>query len=206
LRLAPNTAEVHDEYATSYLAPRGRIEEALAENRIARQLDPLSAQLARSYLLILILARRLPDAEREAKAILAQRQNDGFVRLMLALALHGQRRLGEALVEYKRLYEDDPSIQHEAFVADVLARTGDREPALSLLRRLREISDREFVPAMVIVWLHIHLGDVEAAVTAIEQAYENREFELLVAKTGYGFDPFRQHPRFRAVVDRLGLD
>ncbi len=206
LRLAPNTAEVHDEYATSYLAPRGRIEEALAENRIARQLDPLSAQLARSYVLILILARRLPDAERDAKMILAQRPDDGFVRLMLALALHGQRRMGDALVEYKRLYEDDPSIQHEAFVADVLARLGEREPALGLLQRLRETSDHEFVPAMVIAWLHLHLGDVEAALTAIEQAYENREFELLLAKTGYGFDPFREHPRFRAVVDRLGLD
>ena len=206
LRLAPNTAEVHDEYATSYLAPRGRIEEALAENRIARQLDPLAAQLSRSYVLILILARRLRDAEREAKAVLGQRPNDGFVRVMLALALHGQKRIAEALVEYKRLYEDDPSIQHEAFVADVLALSGDREPALSLLQRLRGISHREFVPAMVTAWLHAHLGDVEAAITAIEKAYENREYELLVAKTGYGFDPFREHPRFRAVMDRLGLD
>jgi hypothetical protein len=82
----------------------------------------------------------------------------------------------------------------------------DREPALGLLQRLRETSHREFVPGMVIAWLHLHLGDVEAALTAIEQAYENREYELLLAKTGYGFDPFREHPRFRAVVDRLGLD
>jgi tetratricopeptide (TPR) repeat protein len=206
LRLAPNTAEVHDEYATSYLAPRGRIEEALAENRIARQLDPLSATLARSYVLILILGRRLCDAEREAKTILSQRPNDGFVRVFLALALHGQRRLAEALVEYKRVYEDDPSIQHEAFVADVLARLGDAEPARQLLERLRDLSGREFVPAMVIAWLHVHLGEKESAVAAIEQACENREYELLFARTGYGFDWVRDHPRFRAVVDRLGFD
>jgi hypothetical protein len=59
---------------------------------------------------------------------------------------------------------------------------------------------------MISAWLHLHLRDVEAAVAAIEQAYENREYELLLVKTGYGFDGFREHPRFRAVVQKLGLD
>ena len=138
LRLAPNTAEVHDEYATSYLAPQGRIEEALAENCIARQLDPSSPQLLRSRVLILLLARRLGDTEREAKAILDERPNDAFIRLMLALALHGQKRVDEALVEYERVNSDDPSIQHEAYVADVRALLGDREPARQLLSRLAD--------------------------------------------------------------------
>jgi hypothetical protein len=124
--------------------------------------------------------------------ILAQRPDDGFVRLMLALALRGQRRIGDALVEYKRLYEDDPSIQHGAFVADVLARLGDREPALGLLQRLRETADHEFVPAMVIAWLHLHLGDVEAAVTAIEQAYEVCVTQVRKAKREYCFGLFVQ--------------
>ena len=206
LRLAPNTAEVHDEYATSYLAPQGRIEEALAENCIARQLDPSSPQLLRSRVLILLLARRLGDTEREAKAILDERPNDAFIRLMLALALHGQKRVDEALVEYERVNSDDPSIQHEAYVADVRALLGDREPARQLLSRLADTPPSEFVPAMIFAWLHLHLRDVEAAVAAIEQAYENREYELLLVKTGYGFDGFREHPRFRAVVQKLGLD
>lgn len=206
LRLAPNAAEVHDEYATTFLAPKGRIEEALAENRIARQLDPFSPQLARSYVLILMLARRLPDAERECRRILDERPQDGYVRLILALALHGQRRIQQALAEYERVYADDPTVQHEAYVADIRTLFGDRRPAEELLCRLRARVKSEFVPAMVFVWLHLHLGEIEEALTALEQAYENREYELLVAKTGYGFDAFRQQPRFRAIIDKLGLD
>ena len=51
LRLSPHAAGVHDEYAANYLAPVGRIEEALAENRAARELDPFSLQPDRSHAL-----------------------------------------------------------------------------------------------------------------------------------------------------------
>jgi len=205
LRLAPHTAEVHDSYATGYLAPLGRIEEALAENRLARGLDPFSQQLGRSYVFILLLARRLADAEVECRRILEKQPDDCYVRLVLALALHGQRRIQEALAEYERVQAGDPSIQHEAYVADLRALCGDRRPAEELLERLRECARTEFVPAMIFAWLHLHLRQMEEAVTALEQAFCNQEYELLLAKVGYGFDAFREHPRFRAIVDRLGL-
>jgi tetratricopeptide (TPR) repeat protein len=205
LRLAPHTAEVHDEYATGYLAPLGRIEEALAESRVARGLDPFSPQLDRSFVFILLLARRLPDAERECRRVLEKRPDDGYVRLVLALALHGQRRVPEALVEYERVYAGDPSLQHEAYVADVRALRGDRGPAEALLARLNERRRHEFVPAMIFAWLYLHLGRIDEAVTAIEEAWCNQEYELLLTRMGYGFDSFRQHPRFRAVLGKLGL-
>jgi tetratricopeptide (TPR) repeat protein len=206
LRLAPHNAEVHDEYATGFLAPFGRIEEALAENRAARGLDPFSAQPERSYVFILLLARRLPDAELECRRILEKRPEDGYVRLVLALSLHGQRRVAEALPEYERVYAGDPSLQHEGYVADVRALLGDRRPAEELLVRLTGRARHEFVPAMIFAWLYLHLGRIDEAVTAIEQAACNGEYELLVAKMGYGFDAFRHHPRFRAIVASLGLD
>jgi len=205
LRLAPNAADVHDDYATGYLAPLGRIEEALAENRAARELEPYSPRLQRSHAFILLLARRLPDAEHAAREILQKNPEDGYTRLLLALALHGQKRIVEALAEYERLYSTHPSIQHEGYVADVRALCGDRGPAQELLGRLAERAQTEYVPAMVFVWLYLHLGQMEEALTAIEQAYRNREYELLIAKVGYGFDSFRESARFQKIVAKLGL-
>ncbi len=205
LRLAPNAAEVHDDYATCYLAPRGRIEEALAENRFARQLDPYSPQLARSHAFILLLGRRLPDAEQQCLQILKSRPEDGFVRLTLALALHGQRRIPEALTQYERLQRDAPSIQHEAYVADIHALCGNPAPAQELLQSLTKRGRQEFIPAMVFVWLHLHLKQMDEALAAVEQAFQNREYELLIARVGYGFDAFREQPRFQALVEKLGL-
>lgn len=207
LRLAPHAAEVHDEYASSYLAPLGRIEEALAENRLARELDPFSPQLMRSYVFILLLTRRLADAERECRRILKDRPEDGYVRLILALALHGQKgRIKEALAEYEGVYAGDPSLQHEVYVANVRALCGEPGPAEELLQRLAARAQTEFVPAMLFAWLHLHLRRIDQAVVAIEEAYRNREYELLLAKVGYGFDSFREDARFRAILSKLGLE
>jgi serine/threonine-protein kinase len=206
LRLAPHAPEVHDAYATDYLAPMGHIEDALAENRVARELDPFAPQIRRSHALILLLGRRLPDAERECRRILEENPNDSYVRIVLAISLHGQRgRAQEAVAEYERAYVDDQRIQTEAYFASIRAIFGDRKPAQGLLERLGARAQREFVPAMTFAWLHLHLGQIDEAVTAIEQAYDNREYELLLAGVGYGFDPFRSHPRFSAIVEKLGL-
>jgi len=206
LRLAPHAPEVHDEYATNYLAPLGRIEEALAENRMARELDPFSPQSRRSYVLILLLARRLANAELECGQVLKDRPQDGYVRLILAIALHGQGRLQEALVEYQRVYEADPSDRNEVYVASVHALCGRRAPAEQLLKRLNARAETEFVPAMMFVWLHLHLENFENAFGALERAAENREYELLIANVAYAFDSFRAHPRFRFILEKLGLD
>jgi len=206
LRIAPLSAEVHNEYATEFLAPLGRFEEAFAENRIARELDPFSPHLARSHALILLLARRLTEAESKCREILNREPADTFARTLLAISLHGQRgRIAEALAEYERMYAADPSIQHEAYVADVQALLGNRRPAEDLLERLTRRAASEFVPAMIPAFLHLHLGQIEDAVTAIEQAYENREYELLVAKVAYGFDSFRQNPRFCQILHKLNF-
>ncbi|HYP15023.1 MAG TPA: tetratricopeptide repeat protein [Bryobacteraceae bacterium] len=205
LRLNPHGAEVHDEYATSFLAPLGRMDEALGENRAARQLDPFSPQLSRNYIMILMLARRLPDASRECRRWLEQQPDDGYVRLLLAVALHGQGRLEEALSHYERVYRDDPSLQHEAYTANVRALLGDRAPAQQMIARLGERSRQEWVPAMVLVWLHLHVGQVQEAMEALEQACANQEYELQLVNTGYGFDPLRNHPRFRAILEKTGF-
>ena len=206
LHLAPLSAEVHNEYATEYLAPLGRFDEAFAENRAARELDPFSVPLARSRALILLWARRLAEAERECRALLQREPDDGFSRVILALSLHGQFRVAEALPEYERVYADDPSIQHEAFVKDVRALLGDRAPAEELLQSLTRRDAAEFVPAVIVAFLHLHLGRIEEAITALEQAYANGEYELAVAKVAYGFDSFRQHPRFRKILHNLHFD
>jgi hypothetical protein len=111
--------------------------------------------------------------------------------------------LKEALSEYELVYAADPSVQHEAYVASVRAVFGDRRPAEELLERLKQRSASEFVPAMIFAWLHLHLGQIEETLTAIEQAYHNQEYELLLAKAGYGFDSIREHPRFRAILRNL---
>ena len=59
LALAPNVAEAHQEYASGFLAPHGRFEEAFAENRRARELDPFSPVFIGAHIWLLIASRRL---------------------------------------------------------------------------------------------------------------------------------------------------
>jgi tetratricopeptide (TPR) repeat protein len=201
LRHAPDSAEVHDSYARTFLAPRGRFEEALRENEIARQLDPLSPQCERGQLLINMLGRRLRDVERESTRILERRREDGFAAVMLALALHGQRRKEEALAVYEGIFRADPTIKHETYVACARALCGEPRVAEELLERFQAMEPPPFIPAMSVAWLHLHLGRIEEGLTAVEQACLNRECEVIYAKVGFGFDNLRGHPRFRALIE-----
>jgi hypothetical protein len=51
-------------------------------------------------------------------------------------------------------------------------------------------------------------GEMDAAISMIEQAHEQRAFGLLVPDLAAGalFDPFRDHERFQSVLRRMGLD
>lgn len=205
LSLSPYSGEIHGQFAAEYLAPLGQFEEALAENRIAREMDPFSPDVARGCALILILARRFQEAEIECRGLLEKQPNDAFLRMYLGTALRAQERFKESLAEFETLNAAHPSIQYETFAAASRARSGDPGAAEELLGRLKRRSASEFVPAIMFVYLYMALGQIEKCLDALEEAYRNQEFPLMTARALYTFDPVREHPRFVALLRAMHL-
>ena len=206
LYLSPYSAEVHNAYATECLAPLGRFDAALAENRRARELDCFSPNIAIGYPYILLHARRFREAEEEYRRVFAEHPKLTGIRGGVAFALWAQGRFQEAVKEFEILKDADPGKQRgEILLAAALALSGEREYAQRVLKRLEQRRPSAFVCGMDIAYLHLGLQQVNEAVAAMEQAYQNQENALMWAKVSFLFDPVREHPRFHALFSKLGF-
>jgi serine/threonine-protein kinase len=206
LKLAPHAAEVHHEYAMACLAPQGRFEDAFAQNRKARELDPFSPTFIRGYTWLLIFARRFEEAEQECRRLISEGRDPLYVRNQLGVVLLGQRRFQEARAEFEGGGTGGPNPEtSEVCVAVVRAVEGERASAEELLQRLQGEAANRYVPATSLVYLYGVLGRYEEAISALEQAYGNREYSLVSAKVFFVFDPIREQPRFQATMRELRL-
>jgi Flp pilus assembly protein TadD len=206
LELAPHSAVVHHEFSIACLVPQGRFEQALAENRRARELEPLSPSFVRAYTWLLIHARQFGEAERECRRLIAEGRDPAYFGNQLGLVLFGQRRFEGACAELKAAVADAPNPEvSQVNVAIVQAILGQRAAAEQLLEHLREQATVRYVPATSLAFLNGALGREEEALAALEQACRNREYSLVSAKVFFLFDSFRTHPRFQALLRELHL-
>lgn len=67
------------------------------------------------------------------------------------------------------------------------------------------MAKRRFVSALPFAMVHIGIGDKKAALDALEKAFEERSGRLVYLNVEKAFDPLRQEPRFRELVQRLHL-
>ncbi len=105
-----------------------------------------------------------------------------------------------------------PTIRHlfSAMRGFIFARTGRPDSARSVLERLRGEeggpSPFHLGPRAL---LHLGLGNKEAALDLLEQiarrAREARSWYVIWLPTAPWYDPLRDHPRFQAILERLGL-
>jgi serine/threonine-protein kinase len=85
------------------------------------------------------------------------------------------------------------------------ALAGDRERAKQMLRRLLEASKKTYVQSIAIALVYMGLGDQDRALQWLERACRDRETPMVYVKTYPAYDPVREHPRFQALLRRMGL-
>ncbi len=52
--------------------------------------------------------------------------------------------------------------------------------------------------------VHLGLGEYDEAIEQLEAAYAQRNSQLIYLPAGPWFDPLRDRPRFRALMERIG--
>ena len=205
LELKPNDAAAHLGYA-QWLLCQGRIEEALAQSRRSRELDPLGVTGV-STGWILFQSRRYDEAIKELRSVLAVHPDDAAADWFLGFALIGK---GQPEVAIPWL-EKTVSTMHRSpgsleLLAIANARAGRREEALRLLREMSRRRKTGYVPAGAFINPNLALGDYDEAFVWFERAYQERSNILQFLKVHPFFDPVRDDPRFKDLLHRVGLD
>jgi TolB-like protein/Tfp pilus assembly protein PilF len=206
IALNPGYATAHQWYANHLLA-RGRAVEALASMRRARDLEPFSLILNTAVGWVLYMSARYDEAIVQYRATLELEPAFGMAWRELAMSLERVGRCDEALEAISRARSaqgDHPMLV--CFEGRVHATAGRVTAARAALDELRARRTRGYVPAMLTALLHAVLGEDEAAIEALWEAYEERSSPLVWIKVDPWLDSLRGHPRFAMLINLMGLD
>ncbi|MCX6620993.1 MAG: hypothetical protein NTY38_07910 [Acidobacteria bacterium] len=203
LSLNPQHAASHNLYALG-LTTRGRFEEAIAEARRAREIDPAAYTVSTDLGLIYYLARRFVDGEKFVRSVLAMDSGFTQARMLAGICLAGQERWSEALAEIQPLSGLDGA-EVWGRLGYVLARSGDKAGALKCAARIStdENGGGDFASSLALI--HAGLGDRDKAFEWLEKAADRRETAVVFAGVEPMLESLRAGPRFETLRQRLGL-
>jgi DNA-binding winged helix-turn-helix (wHTH) protein/TolB-like protein/Flp pilus assembly protein TadD len=206
IALEPGYATAHQWFGIHYLAPMGRLEEAIGETRRARQLDPLSPVFNAFVGAALYFARRHDEAIDECRKTIDLHPDFGVAHWYLGRAYLQQGRHQEALAELRKavtLSGGSPLMKGTLGVGYAVA--GDRAAAERTRDELEKLRAESYASALDLAGIQAALGDRESAFRWLDQAAAERAFHLIYLKVWPELDPLREDPRFDALIRRLGL-
>ena len=127
-------------------------------------------------------------------------------RLGFALSLKHQSQEAIAVLE-RAVSVSDRTPGNLGVLAAVYGQAGRREDALRVLAELKKRQKGTgFVPAGAFVLTYSGLADRDKTLIWLERAYKEQSLILLFLKVHPIFDSLRDDPRFKDLVDRVGLD
>ena len=203
IELNPGYGTAHLVYSVLLLTS-GRVDQALEQDRIAMQIDPLSLIVHWNAVGTLMSAGKLDDALALARQTFARNpespvSQSGLVRVhevrgefetaialihkyvpeserALAARLEKAYKVGGPKGYYRAYYEIATGMEQKP---------GAQEPKLAMLAA--------------------NMGDLETAMKHLERAYAEHNSDLLFINVERCYDPMRTDPRFRSLVRRVGL-
>ena len=205
IELNPNYPIAHQWYAV-YLMSAGRFDEALARNRRAQELDPLSLPINMTLGWILLNARQYDQSVEQLRKTMEMDRNFVLAHHRLGLVYEQQGKYDEAITEFKQVLSLSPGKPLGiTALAHAYALSGKRAEAQRTLAELQEMSKRRYVSPASIALIYAALGDKDQAFAWLERANKERDANLARLKVDPRFDSLRSDPRFADLMRRVEL-
>jgi tetratricopeptide (TPR) repeat protein len=204
LELNPSAADAHLVYA-GYFQALGRIQDALAEIRLAEALDPLSLPVQQMLLFSMIGARQYDEAISQFRKTLVREPNFAAGYLLAALAYTEKGQTEQALQAVEKAEQIESNTTTKTIAAHVHAANGDRGKAKQLLRELSTPSTGRYVCAYELAHAYVKLGDKKRAYELLEKGKQERADCMVWLLVEPWMDPLRGDPEYRDLINYMGL-
>jgi tetratricopeptide (TPR) repeat protein len=205
IELNPNYATAHQWYA-EFLMAMGRHEEAIAEIRRAKELDPLSIVISGVEGWLLFHAR---DYDRSLEQYRKTIELDPkFNRLWeFPAKIYEQKEDYEnAIAAHRRAVEikGGSPVEQDALeeAYEKFGVKGYWEKRLEILQRQQQISAIRFYN---LAEIYVRLGDKEKAFTHLEKSLKEREYSIINLKVSPNLDNLRGEPRYKEILRKMNL-
>lgn len=198
--LDPNFATGHSTLSL-ILFVQNRDEEALQEQKLAAELDPLSEPLGSAYLLAGQTDAAIDDLTHHAEFV-----RDFWTEFDLATAyrLKGEDSKAAEALEQAFLNKNDGKSAEE--IRRAFEKRGIHGVwEWSLNQQLAQINRKQYVSPWVLAWQYAELRDREHTLVELEAAYKEHTGWLLFLQKEPIFDFLHNEPRYRKIVKDMGL-
>jgi len=205
ITLSPNYAEAHHWYAI-YLANLGRHEEAFEQAELAVERDPLSLLMHMTAALNFYTGREYDRAVEQLHTVIDMEANFPAARSVLGCVYVQRQMFDEALAEFDeamKLVAGSPLA--EASVKVLMAQTYARSGRKSEAREVLSAVAGQPVSAYSVAGVYGALGETDAAFAALDEAFEQRDMQLVSLKVDPTLDNLRSDSRFPALAQQVGL-
>jgi len=202
IALDPKYPQIRLAYA-AFLMGQGRGDEALAQLRVMRELDPLAPTgllSARVY-----VNSRMPDsAIRDVQETLELNPRSDLALQVLGHA-YLQKGMNDEAIDAFRRAAALSGVRDSAHLAYAYAVAGHRVDAKRLIETLVASDGSRYLPPFHIALAFAGLGDKDAAFRWLDRAYSERASFMDGLKVTPAFDVLRSDPRFAALLERMHL-
>ncbi len=202
IELSPSLASAHFHLGIS-LARQGRLDEALEEYLKARELDPLSSNLARNLAVPYYFKR---DYARALELVRQANELGPPLSTTWEIGVYIQNRVfDEALADLekaKRERKNDSILIYDTGMVN--AAQGKRAEALQMIKELEEMSGANLSQAQWIAKIYATLNEKEQALACLERGLAAGAIGTFY-KDEPVWDPLRSDPRFADLLRRMGI-
>jgi len=201
LELNPNAAEVHWAYA-NYLTRAGRADEAIAEAKLALQLDPVSSRSFTNTGFIYYFARQFDQALAQMQQSAALHADSNELLFPLGAIYVEKGLYDQGIQEFQKLGDVPHALGH---MGNAYARQGRVAEARAILPKLKDHINRSGIGRYEIALVYAGLKENDNAFAWLEKAFQARDKGLTYLKIDPCLDPLRSDPRFQNLEMRVGL-
>lgn len=206
LELSPGYATAYHGYSL-LLMYQGRFEEAIEKIQRALEIDPLSVAINREVGNIYYYARDYGRAIAALKKTVDLDDRFSYTHLLLGAAYEekGARDQAMAELEKEKRISEGHNVFVESVIPCILASMGQSEEAARLLEDLMERSREAYIPPSIFARLYLAIGETEKCFEWLQRGFQERDQWLCFLKIEPAFDGIRRHPRFDALLKKIGL-
>jgi TolB-like protein/DNA-binding winged helix-turn-helix (wHTH) protein len=202
VELNASLAEAHHLHAYT-LTTMGRMDESVAEDKRAMELDPFARPWAYGY--AFIRARRYDEALQELQQKLEARPDSGIARWLLADVYFYKGDTKNAVQELKNMLIREGN-EKTASEIDSAYRKGGYAAIFQLfLDGDQRKAKKEYVSPLRLAGHAVRAGKREEALSYLEEACEQRDPFIVMLQHDPQFDPLHSDPRYLALVKKVGL-
>jgi TolB-like protein/Tfp pilus assembly protein PilF len=203
LELNPGSADANV-YYTRFAYGIGRLDAVMPFLRRAQEIDPLAHR--NDLAAALLRAGRLEEARARAEQALELEPEFDHARATLgwSLFLAGKREQGIREMEHAARISPGSTLW-QAQLAQAYAISGQEARAREILRELQERSGTGYVSPYHFAYIYTGLGMPDEAIDQLERAVEMRAGPVYAIRGSFLFASLRGHPRYKALMERLGL-